>query len=682
MASLIKEILDEWNGGCFYTDELLTEAYTTFLLALLEDDAEVDARAEAFLKAGFEAYLREQDGADPEAPLTYRLALAMVGGRVATRATPHPATPPQSPPRPAKPPQSPPRPAPPRLATPPCSPQPGTSKRAREEEEEEPEVQPIMEVLQTRERYLKRFNATFREEVMAVKGLGNELPSEELMVGMFDALLERQCAAVQAKDDDRVVVEIENATSAENPLWFSMRRVDQINGRVVMDKLSRVLNSNQGFMAEGRLTISYIHVPTPRAGGRRPRRQNNESVEEWLARFTKSGTIFSPDNTADHMCLSRSVAVAKARQGMSRNTFYEMKDPKSGVQQREALALCQLAGIDPQQACGIDDVRKLQAVLPTYRLCVFTDREGKECVFKGEYKVGGKNLYLFLHNEHFYALLYPKQAFGCDIICEKCVVFYSNKGDHRCPDLCWRCMGPDTHDGPLRRCLHCHHQFAGDECYNTHNTLKLPQSDFTKCDIYKFCPLCETSYSTRRGRVHRCGFVYCKNCRQNVRENHLCYMQPWQEKEKKKGFHYLTVYYDIETTQCDPVEGKADTFEHKPNLLVSQTVCDQCAEIVQNDHFCTVCRNRQNIFHNLDNPSLNVVSQFFDYLQSFKGKYEILLVAHNAKSFDGIFALQEIIARKMKPELILQGAKILCMKVGSWKFIDSKLSAYAPLIHA
>ena len=64
-------------------------------------------------------------------------------------------------------------------------------------------------------------------------------------------------------------------------------------------------------------------------------------------------------------------------------------------------------------------------------------------------------------------------------------------------------------------------------------------------------------------------------------ENHLCYMQPWQEKEKKNNFRYLTVYFDIESTQHDPIEGTTDIFEHKPNILVCQTVCDQCADITR-----------------------------------------------------------------------------------------------------
>ncbi|XP_026287130.2 uncharacterized protein LOC113212583 [Frankliniella occidentalis] len=76
---------------------------------------------------------------------------------------------------------------------------------------------------------------------------------------------------------------------------------------------------------------------------------------------------------------------------------------------------------------------------------------------------------------------------------------------------------------------------------------------------------------------------------------------------------------------------------------------------------------------------MGVMEQFFDYLQSFGPKTKILLVAHNAKAFDAMFALQEVIKRRLKNELILQGAKILCMKVGTWEFIDSLMFLPMPL---
>ncbi|XP_052124435.1 uncharacterized protein LOC127749616 [Frankliniella occidentalis] len=73
------------------------------------------------------------------------------------------------------------------------------------------------------------------------------------------------------------------------------------------------------------------------------------------------------------------------------------------------------------------------------------------------------------------------------------------------------------------------------------------------------------------------------------------------------------------------------------------------------------------------------MGQFIDYLQSFPPKHELLLVAHNAKAFDGVLVLQELLARKLKVEPVLQGAKILSVKVGNWKFIDSLMFLPMPL---
>ena len=291
MDSSFYEILDEWENGCFYNDEYLSEAYTNFLFLLMDASPQErqDPRVIEFIESGYQSYVREQGGNDPQAEETRNFALSMIGGGEPLD------SPPSSPARPGSPCAP-----PPKGLWRPWTPSPG-GKRDRSpspepepevEPESAPEVQPEIEIVQSRERYLRRFKTTFREEIAKIKGLGDSLPSDNLMEGMFDTLLARQREALQAKDDDRVILEIENARSTENPLWFNLRRVDQLNGRVILDKLSRVLNSNQTFMANGILKISYIHIPTPEAAGRNPLRVANESIEQWLQRKIKSATIF------------------------------------------------------------------------------------------------------------------------------------------------------------------------------------------------------------------------------------------------------------------------------------------------------------------------------------------------------------------------------------------------------
>ncbi|KAK3925928.1 putative DNA polymerase [Frankliniella fusca] len=319
MESLIKEILMEWERGAFYTDEYLATAYTEMLLAPLKasDEDRRDPRLIPFLLVGLYLAYRRQHRDDRQALLTYRMALAMVGGSVDEL----PLTPPQEEPQPgpSRPPS--PQPGPSRAPSPqpgpsrPPSPQPGPSKRRREEVE----LKPTLEVLQTRERQLRRFNTVFREEVMQISGLGDGLPSEEVLVGLFDSALQRQRDAVGAKDDDRVILEIENAENADNPLWLSLRRADQLSGQVLLDKLGRILNSNQAFMAHGQFKLSYIHIPTPEAGGRKKNRVANETTEAWLERKLDAKQIFAPENEQGHMCLTRSVAVVKARGKMTYN---------------------------------------------------------------------------------------------------------------------------------------------------------------------------------------------------------------------------------------------------------------------------------------------------------------------------------------------------------------------------
>jgi hypothetical protein len=100
------------------------------------------------------------------------------------------------------------------------------------------------------------------------------------------------------------------------------------------------------------------------------------------------------------------------------------------MQRKEALSLCQATQIDPQQPCGLDEVHKLQETLPAYRLCVFAGKKcNTECIFKGSYGPGRKNICLLLYEEHYYAIIYPEQAFGYNLVCEKCVTFLIIRGN-------------------------------------------------------------------------------------------------------------------------------------------------------------------------------------------------------------------------------------------------------------
>ena len=50
---------------------------------------------------------------------------------------------------------------------------------------------------------------------------------------------------------------------------------------------------------------------------------------------------------------------------------------------------------------------------------------------------------------------------------------------------------------------------------------------------------------------------------------------------------------------------------------------------------------------------------------------KIVAIAHNAKAFDLHFIMNRAIMLKSKPELIMRGLKIMCMKMEHMVFLDS-----------
>ena len=78
------------------------------------------------------------------------------------------------------------------------------------------------------------------------------------------------------------------------------------------------------------------------------------------------------------------------------------------------------------------------------------------------------------------------------------------------------------------------------------------------------------------------------------------------------------------------------------------------------------CGQRKHSF--LDDP----VGELLLYLrQPRPWANKIVAIAHNAKAFDLYFILNGAIMLKWKPELIMSGLKIMCMKMEHLVFLDS-----------
>jgi len=140
-------------------------------------------------------------------------------------------------------------------------------------------------------------------------------------------------------------------------------------------------------------------------------------------------------------------------------------------------------------------------------------------------------------------------------------------------------------------------------------------------------------------------------------------MKPLKDVLPDASDKVLYVFYDFETTQNTKYSDKATL--HVPDLVCVQQFCSQC-EDAEDCEECVRCGERKHSFW--DDP----VGDMLIYLcKPRPWANKIVAIGHNAKAFDLHFILNKAILLKWKPELIMSGLKIMCMKMEHLVFLDS-----------
>ncbi|XP_043287522.1 uncharacterized protein [Venturia canescens] len=151
-------------------------------------------------------------------------------------------------------------------------------------------------------------------------------------------------------------------------------------------------------------------------------------------------------------------------------------------------------------------------------------------------------------------------------------------------------------------------------------------------------------------------------------------MRPIRVDERPK--ENIFIFYDFETQQCTPVKGDPTTRVHEPNLCVAQRVCTKCCDNASIDEPCEHCGDHEFLFRT--NPVCQLVELAIQSMPNFS---HVFLIAHNAGGFDAQIILRYFIEEKKTqlPSLIMNGTKIITMRVGKLVFLDSLNYFHMPL---
>jgi len=465
----------------------------------------------------------------------------------------------------------------------------------------------------------------------------------------------------------------------KNDIGVPLRRADQLSSEVVLETVTKILQSNESFFLDGGLAVRYVVVRMKSGGGGGRKRDEYSVYDEYCRR---NGGIVVIGRSDDNLCLAKALVVGLAHahredSAAARRRWRAVNNPLSQARlKREAEQLCRDAGVDLRGGGSIVEVARLQDHLQDYTVTVFEDdRHGRRVLYGGPVSEDRRPIDLILGDNHFNLVTSLTAAFYHKRYCRHCHYGYNNVEAHRCPLQCLNCNHQPICaevPGEQSTCGACNRFFLSAACRANHLKPYYVRKQST-CEVVTRCRLCDkvTNKLSSQKRPHVCGESYCVRCEKSRPAGHYCFMKKYAKKTAKRrdgeGEKILTVFYDLECTQEVPVEGSPDTYEHQPNFCVAQHVCSKCLQDGDVTNPCDTCGEREHVF-----SGRNTLKNFMAYVTSHTGFNKVIVIAHNAKGYDSQFVLGYMVSSlRWEPEVIMTGTKIMTIQKGKFKFIDS-----------
>jgi len=511
-----------------------------------------------------------------------------------------------------------------------------------------------------------------------------------------------------ASGNDKIGLQIQHP-ALDTPILIPFRNREQITGEIIMAEFERVQQSKKKLKIDDQITITATRIETP-AGGVNQRTRGGHWQTWYDQHSTGRGCIVKMGNKNDNLCCPRAIVTGIARLHMNdspaHKTRYESirkgDTNRCTVQKTEAKQLMIDAGLANHTGLiGEPELTKLQACLPAYCLKVFFKCTGNELWYRGPPNKD-MEVCLYLADGH-YGLVTSIAAFHShSYYCHTCDKPYSNKDKHRCNNSCGRCHRTTSNcpkNTYLHECKDCNMFFPTLDCLDEHRREKVTtigqahkrmKTNTSICKRKWFCRECKTMVmqSNQNGEKHICYSKWCSICKKWLIKEHVCWMLRLDE-EKQYQTHSNTqpstdssgdeheiaqtadknslfVFFDIESEQSERLTDNSlgAVNLHKPILVIAHRTCNIC----KNEPLtagCTQCGNeRKRIF--AGNESLQ---QFCEWLMKLKGR--IMVFAHNLRGFDGSFILKYIHQQGIKPQVIMNGTKIMYMKTHNIQYKDS-----------
>ena len=328
----------------------------------------------------------------------------------------------------------------------------------------------------------------------------------------FKHLFDRLTSDMAPHDQVHLIL---NSHQLDRPISLPFLPRDRLTPERFLAAVERVVQSNDQFTLDDSVNVNVVHVEMPHGGAGKRR-----DVVNLQAYLNKKRCLIQIKNN-DELCCARAIVVAKAK--LDNDPQYtSIVNHRGTLQARLAHELHEQAGV-PLGPCGIEEIKKFQAVLPGYQLNVVSKEHLNIMIYSGPET--DKCLYLY-HHDNYYDVITSMPAFlARKQYCHKCKKGYDKITDHPCGDLCKLCHIQNCPIVQWKHCQDCNRFFKSDECFVRHKDATGQKKAL--CTSLTKCQRCRRVITRASINDHHCGLVRCTVCQKYVKpENHQCYMQP------------------------------------------------------------------------------------------------------------------------------------------------------------
>ena len=480
-------------------------------------------------------------------------------------------------------------------------------------------------------------------------------------------------------------------TGAGLRVWQWRQNQDNKAAAAINDVVNG-LQSNDSFMENEQFDLAIVWADADSEG------RGIKPGSKLLSNIIKQKKCIVRVLNQDDLCCASALALAMKRLEESTKEYKRFRENRRKL--TIAAKLLHLHSGVPEGPCGIAELKLFQEFLKDrFRVIVCYAGSGFKC--EAFTKPGKPEIYLLHIDEHYHLITSMAGFLGTSYFCNKCLRGYNDEGKHKCSknkDFCTSCRQENCLDhlspkeAPIH-CKDCNLMFKGPDCFSNHKTFTVAHHQCegkSVCDTVHACQHCNKFLkNTKEIQYHRCGHLRCPHCRKYVDyQTHKCFIQTEAQEEaskKRKRPAYESENGDEESDEEEePIsleeelvgeqEGTASRpgVKRKKKLPTTHVYFDIECRFDENRHTPTllVYWNEQD----LEPVSLHgedCVKQFLQYLETLCEDYNVTVIAHNFKGYDGLFVLRECYKSKLKVDQIRQGLKLLMLKHRNIRYIDS-----------